>query len=128
MTDHSLLMRAAAEHDIHHVPLRQAVDFIEAHMKPDEAAEAISLLHAAISPAHAARRHREALDPPVAQDAPAEVVEEPVAEALAEEDRPGHAAAAEPVADEPPPAETPAKGRTPRKPPAKRGAKKTTRR
>lgn len=60
MADHSALMRAATERDISHTRLGMAVAFIELKMDPDDAAEAISLIHAAISPGHAVQRERAA--------------------------------------------------------------------
>jgi hypothetical protein len=82
MTDHSMLMRAAAEHDIHHVPLGAAVAYIEANMEPEKAEEAVSLLHAAICPTYSARRQREAVlpamvDEPEHEPEPHHVEEQP---------------------------------------------------
>lgn len=59
MADQAHLRAICAAHDIDFTRLSDAVAFIEAHMGQDDAAEATSMLLAAISPIHAARRNEE---------------------------------------------------------------------
>lgn len=104
--DRRQLMLAASEHDVHAARLGQCVDFIEAHMSAQDAAEAISLLHAAISPAHAVIRAIAAQAPKTEEEPAEEAAPAPKAKGGGRKAKGKAPAEAEPTA-EPQPEPTP---------------------